>query len=100
MAQCEEQQWWVYIIETDKGKLYTGITVDVERRWQEHSAVANGNTKARGAKFFRTQSPQKILYRQAFLSRSEASKQEALIKSKTHAEKLQLCRQFLFPEDK
>lgn len=81
------QVWWLYIIETDKGNLYTGITTDIDRRWQEHSAVARGVLGARGAKFFRSQSPLRLVYRQSFASRHEASSQEAAIKKMTRQQK-------------
>ena len=29
-------RWYVYILECKSGTLYTGITTDVERRFQEH----------------------------------------------------------------
>lgn len=82
--------WWVYMIKTNKGQVYTGITTDVERRWQEHCAVAKGEKNARGARFFRTQAPQAIVYRQSFASRSAASKREAEIKKLSHEQKMQL----------
>jgi putative endonuclease len=83
----QEQKWWVYMIETDKGNLYTGITTDVQRRWQEHCDVASGIKAAKGAKFFRSQTPQKIVYQQQYESRSEASCREAEIKAMKPAEK-------------
>jgi putative endonuclease len=84
----QEKPWWVYIIQTDKDQLYTGITTDVERRWQEHCAVASGKPNARGAKFFRSQSPQKIVYKKSCISRSEASQCEAAFKKLSRQQKL------------
>lgn len=79
--------WFLYIIQTKKKRLYTGITTDVERRFEEHKS---GGAKA--AKFFRSDSPVKIVRKEKFKDRSEASKREAEIKSFSRAEKLKLCK--------
>ena len=75
-------EWFVYMICTEKDRLYTGITTDVERRFQEHSGE-----KPRGAKFFRSDKPQKIVYVEPCKNRSEASKKEAAIKKLTRLQK-------------
>jgi len=84
----ENMGWWVYIIESRSGKLYTGITTDVERRYQEHQQVATGGQK--GAKFFRIDPPQQLVYSEACSNRSNASKREAEIKKYKRADKLAL----------
>lgn len=80
----KSKTWFVYIIENEKGHLYTGITTDIERRFKEHA------TGKKGAKFFRSGAPVEILYRKKFKDRSGASKYEALIKSMKREEKLAL----------
>jgi putative endonuclease len=82
-----DKSWWVYIIQTEKDQLYTGITTDIERRWKEHCAVSNGVANAKGAKYFRTQKPKKIVYQQCFASRSDASKREMVLKAMSRIEK-------------
>lgn len=82
--------WWVYLIETDKGQLYTGISTDVERRFQEHLATALGESH-KGARFFRSQRPLRVVHQEIFSSRSEASQREAAIKRLSAAQKQQLC---------
>ena len=77
--------WFVYMIETQCGLLYTGISTDVVRRFDEHA-----NDKQKGAKFFRGRQPRAVVYRQAWSNRSEASKREAAIKKLTRAQKLQM----------
>lgn len=72
--------WFVYIIETQQGKLYTGITTEVSRRFQEHQDVASGKANAKGAKFFRSQIPKQVVFQQQCDSRSEATKLEMRIK--------------------
>ncbi len=75
-------EWFVYMISTDNNKLYTGITNDLERRWNEHS-----QTK-KGAKFFRTCSPVKIVYIQKLDNKSDALKLEIKIKKMNKSTKL------------
>jgi putative endonuclease len=81
------QHWWVYMLQTQSGKLYTGITTDIERRFKEHC----GASPARQAKFFRSDPASKIVYREAAENRSAASKREASIKKLTRQQKQQLA---------
>jgi putative endonuclease len=48
-----EKNWYVYIIESNDESLYTGITTDVERRFQQHL-----NHKG-GARYFQGRKPKK-----------------------------------------
>jgi len=73
--------WNVYIIEASDGSYYTGISTNVERRFDEHS---NGK---KGAKFFNGKNPVRILYQENNHSRSSASKREAQIKAMTRMQK-------------
>ncbi len=77
-------QWTVYIIEAESGKLYTGITTDLERRWREHS---EGNV---GARFFRTSKPRRIVFQESQSDRSSATKRELEIKAMTRQQKCSL----------
>ena len=77
--------WWVYMIRSRRGRLYTGITTDVERRFSEHC----GNAR-RGAKFFRTDPAEEVVYRLPCADRSEASRREAAIKKLSREGKLKL----------
>ncbi len=83
-----DRLWYLYIIETTGGRLYTGITTDVERRFSQH-------TKGKGAKFFRTDPPKKIRYQAQFVDRSAASKEEVRIKKLTRIKKLELIQKSL-----
>jgi putative endonuclease len=55
--------------------LYTGISTDPERRFREHCGEGG-----RGAKFFRGDPAEAIVYREMVENRSEASQREAAIK--------------------
>ncbi len=88
--------WYVYMIRSHKHHLYTGITTDIERRFQEHSDVFAGRPKAKGAKFFRQHQPLEIVYQTSCKTRAEASKQEYYLKQLSTAEKQALaarCRE-------
>lgn len=78
--------WFLYIIETDVKKLYTGITTDVARRFEEH------RFSKKGAKFFNTCNPLRVVHIETFETRSEASKREFLVKKMTRAAKLKLIK--------
>lgn len=77
-------EWEVYIIVTQSGKLYTGITTDVERRLTEHAETN------KGASFFRFSKPCKVVFREKQPNRSAALKRECAIKKMPRQEKLRL----------
>jgi putative endonuclease len=76
--------WFVYMIRTSDGQLYTGITTDIQRRWQQHSSGKGG------ARYFRGRKPELLCLLEEHIDRSSASKREAAIKklSKTAKEAL------------
>lgn len=76
--------WYVYIIRTDDDQLYTGITTDIQRRWQEH---ARGRA---GARYFRGRTPRQLCLLETHPDRSSATRREAAIKRLSRAQKLQL----------
>lgn len=74
----------LYILKCSDGSLYTGITTDLARRMSEH-----GGGKL-GAKYTRGRRPVEIVYSRRFRNRSNASREEARIKSLSRSEKLEL----------
>lgn len=58
--------WFVYLLECENGKIYTGISTDVEKRFQKHLSGT-------GAKFTRSNPPLHILAFKPCSNRSEAS---------------------------
>ena len=75
--------WSVYIILCSDRSLYTGITTDIKRRFQQHSTQ-------KGAKYFRQCQPERIVFLEAGHSRSSASRREAAIKKLTRNQKQKL----------
>lgn len=78
-------KWYVYIVECADGSFYTGITIDLDRRLNEH----NYSFKL-GAKYTRSRRPVRLVYKEEKLDRSDASKREAQIKRYTRNKKLEL----------
>lgn len=77
--------WFVYIIEASDKSLYTGITTDIERRFQQH---LNGT----GAKYFHARKPVKVAYSENHDNRSSASVREAAIKKLSRLKKQRLIQ--------
>jgi putative endonuclease len=82
----KQTKWEVYIIQADSGKLYTGITKDLSRRFAEHQS------ERKGARFFRFSSPKNILYREKHCNRSEATQREIQIKKMSRKQKFDLIQ--------
>ena len=78
--------YFVYILECFDGTFYTGITVDVERRVNEH------NSSKLGAKYTSTRRPVKLVYVKKCKDRSNASKEEYRIKKLSRTDKLRLMK--------
>lgn len=76
--------YYLYILKCADGTLYTGITVDLERRVAEH------NGSLLGAKYTRVRRPVELVYSQEFADRSLASKAERQVKLLSREEKLAL----------
>jgi putative endonuclease len=65
--------WYLYMLETAEGALYTGITTDVARRVAEHGA-------GRGAKALRGRGPLVLVHQEPVGSQGDALRLEAEIK--------------------
>lgn len=76
--------WSVYIIECTDGTLYTGVSTDVARRFNEH---AGGK---RGARFFRGRVPRAVVFIESGHTRASACRREAAIKRLPRQAKLAL----------
>ncbi|WP_444924568.1 GIY-YIG nuclease family protein [Microbulbifer sp. DLAB2-AF] len=67
--------WFLYLIRTSSGTLYTGITKDIQRRFAEH---CGGGAKA--AKALRGKGPLTLEYQVKTQDKSSALKLEIAIK--------------------
>ncbi len=72
-----------YILKCSDGTLYTGWTVDVERRVAQHNA-------GKGARYTKTRLPVKLVYVEEQPDKSTALKRERAIKALSRKKKLEL----------
>ena len=80
--------WFVYIIETEDHYYYTGISTDVDRRFNQH-------LKGEGAKFFAGRKPLRVVYCEGGHTRSSATIREIEIKRLSHTQKEKICTKTL-----
>ena len=88
-SAAELKSWWVYMVQTKGGRLYTGITTDPKRRFKEH---CDGGRL--GARFFRTDPAFAMVFQESQPDRSAASKREAAMKKLTRQKKLELVEAY------
>ena len=75
--------WYVYIIQCEDRALYTGITNDLNKRFQNH--------QQKRAHFTSYKLSIKIIYSEMFPTRVQARRREIQIKGWTRAKKLALA---------
>jgi len=80
--------WQVYIILCSDNFLYTGITIDIERRFRQHK-------EGRGAKFFRGRQPLRVVYLESGHCRFSATRRETQIKAMNRLDKETLLNVYL-----
>jgi putative endonuclease len=77
--------YYVYIVECKDGTLYTGITTDVKRRFQEHKS-------GKGGSYTSSKKISKLVFAEECRDRSAALKREAEIKGWRREKKLSLIK--------
>ena len=82
-----ENTWYLYILRCGDGTLYTGITNDVEKRFQAHQS-------GKGAKYTRGRGPLKLVYRETCGSHSDALKREIEVKRLSREQKQALIAEY------
>ena len=82
-----EQTWYLYILRCGDGSLYTGITTDVEKRYEAHRT-------GRGAKYTRGRGPLELVYRECCGDHSAALKRELEIKKLPREKKQSLIKEY------
>ena len=76
--------WYVYIIRCKDGKLYTGLTENLERRFKEH--------QQNGSHFTSYNPAVEILFQEPFQNKHQAALREKQIKGWTRRKKLALAK--------
>jgi len=84
--------YYLYILKCQDKTLYTGITLDLERRVKEH------NTSNLGARYTKARRPIKLVYSRRFKNRSNAQKEEARIKKLSREEKMEIIKNKKMPK--
>jgi predicted GIY-YIG superfamily endonuclease len=82
-----KEPWFLYILRCGDHSLYTGITKDIEKRFQMHS-------QGKAARYTRSRQPLEIVYRETCKTRTEALIRECAVKTLTKTKKLALIEQF------
>ena len=77
--------WYLYLIRCANGHLYTGITTDVARRFNEHQS-----SSPKAAKYLRGKGPLTLMYQEQVGTRSDALRREIAVKKLSRAQKLAL----------
>ena len=81
-----DKSWKLYILRCGDGTLYTGITTDVDKRFEAHAS-------GKGAKYTRGRGPLTLVYQEICGDHSAALKREAEIKKFSRQEKALLIQQ-------
>lgn len=78
----DDEAWYLYMLRCKDETLYTGITTDLTRRFEEHQS--NG---PRCAKYLRGRQPLTMIYHTVFENKSLALKAELKVKKLTASQK-------------
>jgi putative endonuclease len=74
VSEAGATAWWLYLVRTGSGSLYTGISTDPERRLREH------RDGGRGARALRGRGPLELAFVLPVADRGEASRLEFAVK--------------------
>ncbi len=90
MTAGKPPTWYVYVLECLDASLYTGIAIDVARRYASHAV-------GKGGRYTRSHPPKRVLSVMPFPDRSSASREEYRIKQLPLPEKRALCARYPAP---
>ncbi|MEL6820629.1 MAG: GIY-YIG nuclease family protein [Calditrichota bacterium] len=82
-----DSTWYLYLIQCGDGSIYTGITTDVERRFEEHRS---GGKKA--ARYLRGRGPLKLVFKALIGDKGMALKMEYRVKQLSKLKKQALIQ--------
>lgn len=72
--------WYVYFLRCSDNSIYTGITTDLKQRVKRHN-------EGKGCKYTCYRRPVKLIYFEACIDRSSATKRESYLKGLNKAKK-------------
>lgn len=79
------QIWFIYIIRAADNTLYTGVTTDVARRFEQHGS-------GKGAKYLKGRSPIELVFKKEIGTRSEAQRLEHWVKQQSKQDKERIIK--------
>ena len=79
--------WYLYIIKCRDDSLYTGITLDVDRRFRDHASQGS-----RCAKYLKGRSPLRLVFVERIGDKRVAHRVEKCVKQLNKSKKLALIR--------
>lgn len=82
--------YFVYMLRCVDNSIYTGITLDLRRRVNEH------NSSDKGAKYTKSRRPVKLVYSEEHKSKTEAMQREIKLKKLSRTQKESLISQSNF----
>lgn len=80
-----EQRWWVYLIRMANGNLYCGVTIDLDRRLNEHRYDS-----VKGAKALRGKGPLELVFAYQAQTKQRAMQLEWQLKRYSKKQKEEL----------
>lgn len=86
MSEESRKTYYVYIVECADATLYTGVTLDVEKRLLAH------NSQKTGAKYTKSRRPVELRYSELVGDKGTALQREHEIKQMARHEKLKLLQ--------
>ena len=81
----EERKFYVYMLRCKDRSLYTGYTIDLEKRLSTHQ-------EGKASKYTRSRGPVTLVYFEEFESKSEAMRREIGIKQLNKRQKEELIK--------
>ena len=84
-AQVQKSPWFLYMVKTAQNTLYTGISIDIKRRFAEHQAQS-----AKTAKALKGKGPLELVFTVQLPDHGEALRAEMWVKKQRRAYKLAL----------
>ncbi len=87
----KKDKWYLYVVRTTDNFFYTGISLDVDRRFAEHQSSGS-----KGARFFRVHKAEAIVFRQFIGNQGVALKLERKFKSLPRTKKEFYIKQGFF----
>jgi len=81
----KQGEWHLYIIKCNNGTFYTGITLDVQRRFEEHSAEG-----PKSAKYVKGKGPLTLIFSAPVGQKGRAYQMEKKVKRLSKKKKIDL----------